>query len=229
MKKRLWFVMLLGVAANRVGAADAPQLSTDEQKASYAVGLEIAQSLVRQGLKIDADAFSLALKDVLSGQEPRLPLKELQAVLAKQQEKIIQKRQAAAQKNKAASETFLTENKKKEGIQVLPSGVQYRVLTEGKGAKPKLTDTVTVHYRGTLTDGKEFDSSYGRGEPATFQVNGVIQGWQEVLPMMQEGAKWQVFIPPDLAYGDRGAGDAIGPNETLIFDIELIAVKSPSN
>ena len=227
MKKRLWFVVLLGVFATRAGAADAPEISTDEQKASYAMGVEIAQGLIRQGIKVNADAFSLALRDVLSGREPRLPAKELQAVLAKQEERIVQERQAAAQKNKAATEAFLAENKKKEGIHVLPSGVQYRVLAEGKGAKPKTTDTVTVHYRGTLINGKEFDSSYGRGEPATFPINGVIKGWQEVLPMMQEGAKWQVFIPPHLAYGERGAGGAIGPNETLIFDIELIAVKSP--
>jgi FKBP-type peptidyl-prolyl cis-trans isomerase FklB len=221
-------MVFLGFAAGCVGAADAPQLNTDEQKVSYAMGLEIAQNLAQQGIKVDPEAFTLALKDVLSGQKPRLSTEELKAVLTQQQEKMMQEHQAEAQKNKTASEAFLAENKKKEGTQVLPSGVQYRVLTEGKGAKPKVTDTVTVHYRGTLTNGKEFDSSYGRGEPSTFPVNGVIQGWQEVLPMMQEGAKWQVFIPPDLAYGERGAGGAIGPNETLIFDIELVAVNPPS-
>jgi FKBP-type peptidyl-prolyl cis-trans isomerase FklB len=226
IKKKLWFMVFLG-AAGCVGAADAPQLGTDEQKASYAMGVQITQNMVQQGLKIDPDAFSLAIKDVLSGQKPRLSAEELQAALTKQQEKMMQERQASAQKNKTASETFLAENKKKDGIQVLPSGVQYRVIAEGKGNKPKSTDTVIVHYRGTLTNGKEFDSSYGR-EPATFPVNGVIQGWQEVLPMMQEGAKWQVFTPPDQAYGERGAGGAIGPNETLIFDIELVAVNPPA-
>ena len=225
-KKRPPFVLFLAAAASHVWAVDELALSTDQQKASYAIGLEIAQSLVRQGVSIDTEALSLAVKDVLSGREPRLPAKELQAVLERQQEKINQERQAAGEKNKAASEAFLAENKKKEGVQVLPSGVQYRVLEEGKGAKPKPADTVKVHYRGTLIDGREFDSSHRRGEPATLPVNGVIQGWQEVLPMMQEGAKWQIFVPSQLAYGERGAG-AIGPYETLIFDIELIAVNPP--
>ncbi len=129
-------------------------------------------------------------------------------------------------KNLEAGQAFLEANKKKEGVVTLPSGLQYKIITEGKGKQPKSTDTVVAHYRGTLTNGTEFDSSYKRNEPATFPVAGVIKGWQEVLPLMKEGAKWQVYIPAELAYGPRGAGDVIGPNEVLVFDIELLSVKS---
>jgi FKBP-type peptidyl-prolyl cis-trans isomerase FklB len=129
-----------------------------------------------------------------------------------------------AEKNRKAGKAFLAENRKKEGVQELPNGIQYRVLQKGKGNKPKLSDTVTVHYRGTLIDGKEFDSSYSRGEPTSLPLAKAIKGWQEIVPMMPEGSKWQVVIPGDLAYGERGAG-AIGPNETLLFDIELVGVK----
>jgi FKBP-type peptidyl-prolyl cis-trans isomerase FklB len=128
-------------------------------------------------------------------------------------------------KNLEAGQAFLEANKKKEGVVTLPSGLQYKVLTEGKGKQPKSSDSVIAHYRGTLINGTEFDSSYKRNEPATFPVQGVVKGWQEALPLMKEGAKWQIYIPADLAYGPRGAGQAIGPNETLIFDIELISVK----
>ena len=129
-------------------------------------------------------------------------------------------------KNLEAGQAFLEANKKKEGVIALPSGLQYKVITEGKGKQPKSTDTVVAHYRGTLTNGTEFDSSYKRNEPATFPVAGVIKGWQEALPLMKEGAKWQVYIPAELGYGPRGAGAIIGPNEVLIFDIELVSVKS---
>ena len=141
--------------------------------------------------------------------------------VAKQQE--LAKQQG--EKNKKEGEIFLEANKKKEGVQTLPSGLQYKVLKAGSGKKPAATDTVTVHYRGTLIDGKEFDSSYERGKPATFPVNGVIPGWTEALPLMEEGAKWMLFIPPTLAYGERGAGREIGPNATLIFEVELISIE----
>jgi FKBP-type peptidyl-prolyl cis-trans isomerase FklB len=131
----------------------------------------------------------------------------------------------AGEKNRIEGEKFLAENKSKEGVQTLPSGLQYKVITPGKGKKPQITDTVTVHYRGTFIDGIEFDSSYRRGQPASFPVNGVIRGWTEALQLMQEGAKWQLFIPPNLAYGERGAGQAIGPNATLIFEVELISIQ----
>ena len=130
-----------------------------------------------------------------------------------------------ADKNMKEGETFLAENKNKEGVVTLPSGLQYKVITAGAGPTPKLTDTVTTHYRGTLIDGTEFDSSYKRNQPATFQVNGVIAGWTEALQLMHVGSKWQLFIPANLGYGARGAGGKIGPNATLIFDIELLAIK----
>jgi FKBP-type peptidyl-prolyl cis-trans isomerase FklB len=129
-------------------------------------------------------------------------------------------------KNKAEGEKFLADNKKKEGIKTTASGLQYKVIKDGTGKTPKATDTVSTHYRGTLISGKEFDSSYKRGEPAEFPVNGVIKGWTEALQLMKEGAKWQLFIPSELAYGERGAGQDIGPNSTLIFDIELLSVKA---
>jgi FKBP-type peptidyl-prolyl cis-trans isomerase FklB len=129
------------------------------------------------------------------------------------------------EKQKQRGEAFLSENKKKEGVKTLPSGLQYKVIKAGTGKKPGLNDTVTVQYRGTLIDGTEFDSSYRRGQPATFPVSGVIPGWTEALPLMEEGAKWQLFIPPNLAYGERGAGGLIGPNAALIFEVELISVQ----
>jgi FKBP-type peptidyl-prolyl cis-trans isomerase FklB len=142
-------------------------------------------------------------------------------MVAKQQEMV----KKLGEKNKVEGEAFLAENKKKEGVITLPSGLQYKVIKAGTGKKPKATDTVTVHYQGTLTDGKEFDSSYRRGQPVTFPVNGVIPGWTEALQLMEEGAKWQVFIPSSLAYGDRGAGRDIGPHATLIFEIELVSIQ----
>jgi FKBP-type peptidyl-prolyl cis-trans isomerase FklB len=129
------------------------------------------------------------------------------------------------EKNKAEGEAFLAENKKKEGVKTLPSGLQYKVIKAGTGKKPKVTDTVTTHYRGTLMNGTEFDSSYRRGQPVSFQVNGVIPGWTEALQLMEEGAKWQLFIPSNLAYGERGAGRDIGPNATLVFEIELLSIE----
>jgi FKBP-type peptidyl-prolyl cis-trans isomerase FklB len=141
------------------------------------------------------------------------------------QKEMMAKQQAMADKNKKEGEAFLAENKKKEGVKTLPSGVQYKVIKAGTGKKPKLTDTVTVHYRGTLIDGTEFDSSYKRGQPASFQVSGVIPGWTEALQLMGEGAKWQLFVPSNLAYGERGTGGPIGPNATLIFEVELISVQ----
>jgi FKBP-type peptidyl-prolyl cis-trans isomerase FklB len=131
----------------------------------------------------------------------------------------------AGDRNKKEGEKFIADNKKKEGVITTASGLQYKIITKGTGASPKATDTVSVHYKGTLIDGKEFDSSYRRGQPASFPVNGVIKGWTEALQLMKEGSKWQLFIPSELAYGDRGAGRDIGPNSTLIFDVELISIK----
>jgi FKBP-type peptidyl-prolyl cis-trans isomerase FklB len=161
-------------------------------------------------------------KTILTEDQARQALEDFQKTLmAKQAETM----KILSEKNKADGEKFLAENAKKEGVKVLPSGLQYKEITPGTGKSPKTADTVTTHYKGTLIDGTEFDSSYKRGQPATFPVSGVIPGWTEALQLMKEGAKWQLFVPPDLAYGERGAGQVIGPNATLIFEVELLAVK----
>lgn len=209
---------------NSNATAEEVKLSTDNQKFSYGVGLQIGQSIARQNVKVDQDALLLAIKDALNGQEPRVSLEELQRVMEVEEKKIQQQQAATADKNLQVGKAFLAENKKRDGVKTTASGLQYRVISPGKGAKPKTSDTVSVHYKGTLIDGREFDSSHRRNEPATFPINGVIQGWQEALPMMAEGSKWEIFVPSDLAYGAKGAGGTIGPNETLIFEIELLSI-----
>lgn len=216
---------LILFSISSLALAEEAALSTPKQKLSYTVGYQIGQSIKRQGLEVDTDVVGQAIKDVMTDAQPKLKPEEMQAAVQTHQQASTQKRAAQAGENKKAGEVFLAANKKKEGVVTLPSGLQYKVITEGKGKKPKLTDTIVAHYRGTLVDGKEFDSSYKGGQPATFPVNAVIKGWQEILPMMPEGSKWQVFIPSELAYGEAGAGADIGPNATLIFDIELISVK----
>jgi len=222
-------VLSVGLLAGGLQAADsADSLKTTQQKASYAIGKDIGGNFKRQGLDLDADALSRGLKDALSGAKSALSDEEIQAAIttfqtelqAKQQEKAAK----ASETNKKAGEDFLAANKKKEGVTATASGLQYKVLKPGTGPKPKATDTVTAHYRGTLIDGTEFDSSYKRGEPASFPLNGVIKGWQEALPLMGVGSKWQIVIPSALAYGERGAGEDIGPNSTLIFEVELLAI-----
>lgn len=220
--------IISAVTASTIGlasAAHAADLSTDAQKFSYGIGMNVGSSLARENLDLDQDALIEGLKDILNGNEAKVSAEELQRVFAAVQEKQAQAQASAAEDNKKAGEAFLAENKTKDGITVTDSGLQYRVITEGKGDKPKASDTVTVHYSGKLINGTEFDSSYARGEPATFPVGGVVQGWQEALPMMNVGSKWEVFIPSDLGYGPRGAGGSIGPNETLIFEIELIEIQ----
>lgn len=198
---------------------------TDKQKFSYTAGYQIGQNLKRQNLDLDSKAFNQGATDAITNAKPRLKPEEMQAAVQNQQKKDMEKQAEVAKKNLEAGQAFLEANKKKDGVVALASGLQYKVVTEGKGKQPKSTDTVVAHYRGTLINGTEFDSSYQRNEPASFPVAGVIKGWQEALPLMQEGAKWQVYIPADLAYGPRGAGAAIGPNEALVFDIELLSVK----
>ncbi len=224
-------VLRMAVCLAFVTPADAEQdvpLSSEREKLSYAIGTQVAQTLMRQGVELDTRAFSLALEDAVAGREPRLDEVERQAVLRRQAEIAQQAQMKKAGENLAAGKAFLAENKQKEGVRELPSGLQYKVVKEGEGAQPKPTDTVQVNYRGTLSDGTEFDSSERAGGPVQFQLNGVIKGWQEALALMKEGAKWQVFIPPDLAYGDRGTGSAIGPNQVLIFEVELLAVNPKS-
>ncbi len=209
-------------------AKEITELKTQKEKTSYAVGMSMAASIKTTAIDVDVDALVKGIKDSLSGGKTLMTeeqARETMAVLQKDlQAKMQERAKVQAAKNKKEGEEFLAKNKGKEGVKTLPDGLQYKVITEGKGKSPSATDTVTVNYRGTLIDGTEFDSSYKRGQPATFPVNGVIKGWTEALQLMKEGSKWQLFIPPSLAYGERGAGAAIGPNATLIFEVELIKV-----
>jgi len=206
-----------------------PKLETIKDKVSYSIGLNIGKDFKTQQLDIDADILALGIKDALEEKEPRLTEEQMKEVITSFQKDLVAKQQKVreemAGKNKQEGEAFLKENGKKEGVVTLPSGLQYQIIEEGTGPSPGAEDTVTVHYRGTLVDGTEFDSSYGRGEPVTFKVNGVIPGWTEALQLMKEGGKWKLFIPPSLAYGERGAGPTIGPNSTLVFEVELVSVK----
>jgi FKBP-type peptidyl-prolyl cis-trans isomerase FklB len=210
-------------------AQDSAILKTQRDKVSYSMGLDIGRMLKMQGVDVDLELVTRGLKDAYTGNQPLLTDEEMQEVLTNFKKEFIAKQQELAkqqgEKNKKEGEIFLETNKKKEEVQTLPSGLQYKVLKAGAGKKPTATDTVTVHYRGTLIDGKEFDSSYRRGKPATFPVNGVIPGWTEALQLMEEGAKWELFIPSNLAYGERSAGGDIGPNATLIFEVELISIE----
>ena len=204
-------------------------LTTEKDKVSYAIGMNIGQGMKAESLDVDPNILAQGLKDALSGGKTAMTEAEAKETLTKLRTDMIAKKQAERQKqgdaNKQQGEQFLAANKTKEGVVALPSGLQYKVLTQGTGAKPAATDTVTCNYRGTLIDGTEFDSSYKRGEPATFAVNQVIKGWTEALQLMPVGSKWQLFIPSDLAYGANGAGQQIGPNAALIFDVELLSIK----
>lgn len=197
---------------------------TLQEKISYIIGRDMAANLKKQGIDIEAEAFMKGLNEVIAGQPSSLTQQDIQMAMTALQQEMQEKQGAQGSQNQEAGEAFLAENKNKEGIKTLPSGLQYQVLEEGNGKSPASSDKVTTHYHGTLIDGTVFDSSYERGQPATFPVNGVIAGWTEALQLMKEGAKWRLFIPSDLAYGAQGAGDAIGPNTALIFDVELISV-----
>jgi FKBP-type peptidyl-prolyl cis-trans isomerase FklB len=218
------------------------ELKTKKEKLSYAMGVSSARNLKRflqaQSLDVDINMVERGYRDGLKDAKPLLEDQEMQELLtelqkelnAKQQEMMAkqqEKMKELGEKNKKEGAEFLAENKKKEGVKTTASGLQYKVITEGKGKTPTATDTVTVNYKGTLIDGTEFDSSYKRGQPATFPVNGVIKGWTEALQLMKEGSKWQLFIPAELAYGERGAGGQIGPNAVLIFEVELLSIKEP--
>ena len=219
--------------ATAAKAATGLTLTTQKQKASYALGMKIGSDLKRQGVapSVDAAITARALRDALAGNKLLLTEDEGKAALAQLRTEVGAKQQAMAHEAGAAArkagEDFLAENKSKEGVVTLPSGMQYKILTEGTGPKPTANDTVTCNYRGTLINGKEFDSSYKRGQPVSFPVSGVIKGWTEALQLMPVGSKWQLFIPADLAYGDRGNGPEIGPGETLIFEVELISIGEP--
>ncbi len=208
-----------------VDAFAAGKLDTEKKKFSYTIGVQMASGVKRQGVDLDVDAFKQAVDDVMSGHEPELTMEEMQTVLNNYQQREMARMNEKAEENRKSGQAFLEKNGKDKMVTVLKSGIQYKITQAGKGKKPKASDTVVVNYRGTLIDGTEFDSSYKRGQPATFPVNGVIKGWQEVLQLMPTGSKWHVVIPSDLAYGPRGTGGPIGPNATLVFDIELIDIK----
>jgi FKBP-type peptidyl-prolyl cis-trans isomerase FklB len=212
-------------------AQDKAQLKDQKDKASYSIGYDIGETFKKQKVELNPDTLFSGLKDALAGKDALLTKedreKTLQAFQKEMMEKQIAASKEAATKNAAEGEKFLTENKKKEGVKTTASGLQYKVLKEGSGPSPKETDTVVVHYKGTLLDGTEFDSSYKRNEPASFQVNRVVKGWIEALQLMKPGAKYQLFIPAALAYGERGAGQLIGPNATLLFEVELLSIKPP--
>ena len=204
-------------------------LKTQKEKFSYALGMNIGNGMHRQGVEIDPNILARGIKDALAGRKSLLTDEEARTVVMQVQNEVRQKQQEKAQAagatNKKDGDEFLTANKTKPGVVTLPSGLQYKVLTQGTGPKPAATDSVVCNYRGTLINGKEFDSSYKGGKPLTFPVDGVIKGWTEALQLMPVGSKWQLFIPPDLAYGERGAGADIGPDTTLIFEVELLSIE----
>jgi FKBP-type peptidyl-prolyl cis-trans isomerase FklB len=226
MKIKLVLAVLSGVLlASQLSAEQTLTLKNQKEKISYIIGMDIGRNLKTQSADIDADILARGIKDAFAGGKPLLTEQEVSETMGAFQKELIAKQQALAEKNKKEAEAFLAEDKKKEGIVTLPSGLGYKVIKPSVGRKPKLEDTVTVHYRATLIDGTEFSNSYRRGQPEILAVKEVIPGLTEALTLMQEGAKWLVFIPPSLAYGERGAGGQIGPNATLIFEIELISIQ----
>jgi FKBP-type peptidyl-prolyl cis-trans isomerase FklB len=224
------FAAILGVglySAVCLGA-ERPVLNDAKAKESYSLGYQFGQSMKAQGMDLDLEIYSAGIRDALAGTTPQLGPEEIRTTVLDLQKRLAAARQKEfkelAEKNLVDGKTFLEQNKKKDGVVSLPSGLQYKILADGSGKMPNAADSVTVNYRGTLIDGKEFDSSYKRGQPVTFQVGKVIRGWTEALQLMKEGAKWRLVIPPQLAYGDRGTS-TIPPNSTLIFEVELITVK----
>jgi FKBP-type peptidyl-prolyl cis-trans isomerase FklB len=217
------------LAAGQDPAQPAPvKLETEMDKASYALGTRIGQGFKQGGVEINMDLFMRGIKDVLAERELALSAEEAQQVMADFNQRMMARQQEMLRQEAAANlaegTAFLEENKTKPGVVVLPSGLQYKVFEEGTGRMPTATERVKVHYRGTFVNGEEFDSSYKRNEPVEFQVRGVIAGWTEALQLMKEGAKWQLFIPANLAYGERGRPPSMPPNSTLIFEVELIEV-----
>jgi len=205
-------------------------LTTQKEKFSYALGMGLGANVHEQSVEVDPDIVARGMKDAISGAKPLLTEEEARQVMMEVRTQVQKAQQAKMQQeadtNKKAGAAFLEANKSKPGVVTLPSGLQYKIITAGTGAKPTASDTVVCNYRGTLIDGKEFDSSYKRGQPATFPVSGVIKGWTEALQLMPVGSKWQLFIPADLAYGERSPSPDLGPDSTLIFEVELLSIQS---
>jgi FKBP-type peptidyl-prolyl cis-trans isomerase FklB len=226
MKHFILIFAAFSLALPLFGQEKSPQLKDQKDKVSYSIGLNIGFNLGRQNVQVNPDVLAAGIKDAIAN-KPQLNTDQVKEVMATFEKDMQQKQKAAGEKNASEGTKFLEENKKKEGVKATASGLQYKVVKEGTGPQPKETDTVTVNYRGTLINGTEFDSSYKRGQPATFPLNGVIKGWTEGLQLMKTGSKYQFFVPASLAYGDRNVGPDIAPNSTLTFEVELIGVKPP--
>lgn len=228
----LVFTLLIASGCQQSGSdtvKPAQSLDNNSDSVSYSIGYDIGNSFNQQSAgDINLEAFVKGFQNGYDGDDPMLGQDTMKTVLKRYQQQMMKQRKAeqmeSSKKNKEAAQKFFEENKNKEGVQVTDSGLQYKVMEEGSGSTPGPKDKVRVHYEGTLLDGTVFDSSHKRGKPAEFQVNKVIKGWQEALQMMEEGAKWKIFVPSELAYGQRGAGDQIGPNEALIFEVELLKI-----
>jgi FKBP-type peptidyl-prolyl cis-trans isomerase len=230
MMKLKW-ITVLGVLlfAAQVNAAETEVFKTHQEKMSYGLGVDMARNLTRIGIEFDADIVMKGFKDELSGGKLIMTDQDLRAIMSTYYEEVTRKREqamrSAAEENRKMGEAFLAENKTKDGVVTLPSGLQYKILKAGSGRTPTDADTIECTYRATLVNGTEIDSSERTGQPATFKIRGLIAGWGEALRLMPVGSKWQLFIPPELAYGERGAARNIGPNTTVILEVELIAIK----
>lgn len=226
---RIGTVMVFALLAGIAAAGDEPALKDEKAKNSYAVGVDTGHRLKATPVELDPELVARGVRDALTGGKTLLTDEELKAVLAALRIELRtrqeQARKQLGEKNRKEGEAFLAENKTREGVVTLESGLQYRVLKAGDGKKPTAEDTVVCHYRGTLIDGNEFDSSLGRKQPAAFALKSLITGWSEALQRMPVGSKWQLFVPPDLAYGERGSRGAIGPNATLVFEVELLSIE----
>jgi FKBP-type peptidyl-prolyl cis-trans isomerase FklB len=222
MRSRLALSILFLLASGSVFAQD---VNSEKGKLSYAVGWDIGADIKRRSTEFDVESLITAIRDIVADNEPKVSTDEMRTLLTALQEKVraeqIEQFRALSEENQAKSDAFLLANKSKTGIVALPSGVQYRIIEEGEGVRPGLESKVSVHYRGSKLDGREFDSSFARGTPEEFTVNAVLKGWQEVLPLMKVGSTWQIFVPPELGFGARG-NPPVGPNEALMFDLKLV-------
>ena len=222
-------VSTLALACSHLYAEDGSNLETQQQKESYSIGYQVGLSMKSDGVEVDFDKLIQGLQDAINDKEPLLSNEEMRSLIVERKEKTreeyMQKLMETRAQNAEEAATFLKENGQKEGVKTTESGLQYIIITEGEGDSPNPEDMVTVHYRGTFIGGEEFDSSYAREKPQTFKANGVIRGWTEALQMMKVGSKWQIFVPPDLAYGRGGMGQRIPPNKLLVFEIELLSIK----